>query len=603
MKKTMKKCLILAFVVMTMMALAFCVSAAGSNYCSSCKQFVTNTVTGETIPAKCETKGYTELLCNQAKKDADGNVVKDEKGNIVRCLTLVGSTDDKNPLGHLENEGYDLQGTEGNGYYTCTTSCSRVVNGNLCGYKKVAEYEDHTPIKYYKVTYVNDYVANTLVDDVKYTNLAASYKTEEVFSEYIKEFTIGTMVPAPYRMPDKKYGEYKFAGWSLEETEAKTSVSVPVEGMTKADYVAKAEFAGLTNVTHTITFFTEKGDTIYVINGSNAITHGATLDDILIAEIKTKEPLKADNIEYKYTFDYWTLLDIIGNFDLKQPIYGDVKLKAHYTETLKRYQLKYIDRHGKAVGNDLTDFVNIAGFGTVEREKPDNAIEIKKNPSKYGVEASYFDAAYEYNFTGNWLIKGRENAVIDIDHITLPADILDYDQTHSYIEVVPQYRKVARLYDLNVYVTYDDDLNYHPEEIDIQVTDADGNPIGVATLTDKDIVPGTENLRTPTYKKVFKVKYSSSYRVVATSKNYKGERTPVFTIEGEAYNDYKPGGCTILMTRIAGDPCGCICHGIFKPVWVGILNILYNLFKAEFVCCDDMFANIGDALAYGPSKS
>ena len=29
----------------------------------------------------------------------------------------------------------------------------------------------------------------------------------------------------------------------------------------------------------------------------------------------------------------------------------------------------------------------------------------------------------------------------------------------------------------------------------------------------------------------------------------------------------------------------------------------YNLFKAEFVCCDDMFANIGDALAYGPSKS
>ena len=193
--------------------------------------------------------------------------------------------------------------------------------------------------------------------------------------------------------------------------------------------------------------------------------------------------------------------------------------------------------------------------------------------------------------------------MIDIEHITLPADILDYDQTHSYIEVVPQYRKVARLYDLNVYVTYDDDLNYHPEEIDIQVTDADGNPIGVATLTNKDIVPGTENLRTPTYKKVFKVKYSPSYRVVATSKNYKGERTPVFTIEGEAYNDYKPGGCTILMTRIAGDPCGCICHGIFKPVWVGILNILYNLFKAEFVCCDDMFANIGDALAYGPSKS
>lgn len=603
MKKTMKKCLILALVVMTMMALAFCVSAAGSHYCSECKQFVTNTVTGKTIAAKCETKGYTELLCNQAKRDAEGNIVKDESGDIVRCLNLVGSTNEINPLGHIENKGYDLQGTKDNGYYTCTTTCSRVVNDNLCNYKKVAEYEDHTPIKYYKVTYVNNFATNTLVEDVKYVNLAATHKTEEVFSEYVKEATIGTKVPEQYRMPDKACGEYKFVGWSIEGTEAKSSVSVPVKDMTKADYVATAEFVGLTNVTHTITFFTEKGDIIYAINGSNSVTHGAIIDDILMDEIKAKEPLKADNIEYKYTFDYWTLIDIIGKFDLKQPIYGDVKLKAHYAETLKRYQLKYFDRHGKAVGNDLTDFVNIAGFGTLEREKPDNAIEIKKNPGKYGVEASYFDASYEYNFTGNWLIKGRENAVIDIEHITLPADILDYDQTNSYIEVVPQYRKVARLYDLNVYVTYDDDLNYHPEEIDIQVTDADGNPIGVATLTDKDIVPGTENLRTPTYKKVFKVKYSPSYRVVATSKNYKGERTPVFTIEGENYSDYKPGGCTILMTRVAGDPCGCICHGIFKPVWVGILNILYNLFKAEFVCCDDMFANIGDALAYGPSKS
>lgn len=598
MKKTMKKYLILALVVMSMIALAFCVSAentTGSYYCSSCEQLITNTVTGKTYPAKCETVGYTEVLCNQIKKgQSDEN---------VRCLTLVGTTNVKGPEGHLAKESYDLQGTSENGYYTHVTTCSRVVNGNLCNYKHVEEYENNTPVKYYKVTYVNKFATDKIETDVKYTSLAASYKTEEVFSEYIKEATIGTKVPAPYRMPDKTCGEYKFVGWKVGANEAKTTLSMPVEGMTVADYEVAAEFAALTNVTHSVTFYTEKGAVVIALDGTNAVTHGASIDKYLIDEINSLAPLKADNIEYKYTFDYWTLTDIIGKFDLNQPIYGDVKLKAHYAETLKRYQLKYFDRHGKALANDVTDFVNIAGFGTSEREKPLNAIEIKKNPSKYGLEGSYFDASYDYNFTGNWLIVGRGNAVIDIEHITLPADILDYDQTKSYIEVVPQYRKVARLYDLTVYVTYDDDLNYHPDEIDIQVTDADGNPIAVATLTDKDIVEETKNSRTPTYKKVFKVRYSPTYRVVATSKNYKGERTPAFIIDGTSYDSYRPGGCSILMIRAQGDPCGCICHGIFKPVWVGILNILYNLFKAEFVCCDDMFANIGDALVYGPTKS
>ena len=604
MKKTMKKYLILALVVMTMLALAFCVSAAdGSMYCSECKQFVTNTVTGKTYPAKCETEGYTEVLCNQGVLDENGKVKLDDNGEIIRCRTLVGRTDVSGPDGHIEVIGYELQGTSSNGYYLHSTTCSRVVNGNSCNYKKFAEYEDHTPIKYYKVTYVNNFAADTIETDVKYTSLAASYKTEELFTEYIKEATIGTKVPEAYRMPDKTCGEYKFVGWKIGDAAAKKTLSVPVEGMTVADYVATAEFAALTNVTHSVTFYTERGAVIITLNGANAITHGASIDEYLIDEINSKAPLKADNVEYKYSFDYWTLLEIIGKFDLNQPIYGDLELKAHYAETLKRYELKYFDRHGKALKDDVSDFVNIAGFGTSEREKPLNAIEIKKNPAKYGMEANYFDAAYDYNFTGNWLIDGRDNTVIDIEHVDLPDDILDYSQTNSYIKVVPQYRKIARLYDLTVYVTYEDDLNPHPGEIDIQITDADGNPIAVATLTEKDIVEETKNSRTPTYKKVFKVRYSSSYRVVATSRNYKGERTPLFIIDGTSYESYRPGGCSILMTRIADKPCGCICHSIFKPVWVGILNILYNLFKAEFVCCDDMFANIGDSLVYGPSKS
>ena len=48
--------------------------------------------------------------------------------------------------------------------------------------------------------------------------------------------------------------------------------------------------------------------------------------------------------------------------------------------------------------------------------------------------------------------------------------------------------------------------------------------------------------------------------------------------------------------------CRCICHNsFFRGIWVRVLNIMYRLFKIEYVCCYDMYATIGDLLAY-PEK-
>lgn len=589
MKKIMKRSLILAFVVMTMITMAFCVSAADAKYhCEKCGTFVP-LVEGEVIPATCDTEGYTELVCKPCK----------EKG----IITLITTTDPIDPLGHLYTELHELVGEADNGYYKHITACTRKVNNNPCHYRKTEEYEDHTPVKYFKVTYVNSFATAATDPNVKYTTLATDYKEEELHTEFVKEGNTAAYKANPDRMADKNWGDYVFVGWEFapqatlykaeEQLRYFNGFSVPVKGKTNAEYKLYAIFQGL-SVAHEVTFYTERGVHLATIS----VNH----KDVIPSAQVPEKPLKADNVEYKFTFDYWTLLNLIGEFNLNQPIYGKVDLKAHYTEVLKKYQLKYFDRHDKALPNDITDYVNIAGFGTSERLKPDYGFAIKDNPTLYGVEASYFDESFDYKFTGNWLIPERGNAVIEIDYVDLPDDILDYDQTKSYIKVVPQYRKIARIYDLNVFITYEIDGNYHPEEINVQVTDADGSPIGVSTLTEDDIVSG-KGTKNPTYKKVFKVRYSPSYRVVATSKNYKGERTPIFVIDGEGYADYHPGGCAIVLSRIPGEPCGCICHGIFKPVWVGILNILYNLFKLEFVCCDDMFANIGDNLAYGPNKS
>ena len=493
---------------------------------------------------------------------------------------------------------------DGTSYYKKVTTCDRINNNTPCLYNVTDEYEDHTVVKYYKVTYVNSFVTETTDETCLYTDLAKTYKEEVLNSEYVKEGTRASFVTNPYRMADKNWGKYTFVGWALEAQEAddadnsklphySSGFDVPIEDVLIADYKLYAVFEGST-VIHNVVFYSERGDRLT----SLSIHHGGTVQPHQVPAA----PLKADNVEFKFTFDYWTLFNHIAPFVFAdEPIYGDVDIKAHYESTLKRYLLKYFNKDGVELGEGMSEYVTVEVLGAADIDYPEKAWDIRNDPEKYGVASSYFDASYDYNFTGNWLIEGRDNYVIDIDYVKLPAGTLDYDQTHSYIKVLPEYRKVRRVYDLTVYVTYADDGNYHPEEVNLQITDASGNPIGVATLTEKDIV-SEPNARVATYKKVFKVNYSPSYRVVATSKNYKGERNPIFNYGGDKYDGYYPGGATVLLTREKEGPCGCICHTIFKPIWVGILNLLHNLFKTEYVCCDDMFATIGDNLVYGPNK-
>lgn len=46
-------------------------------------------------------------------------------------------------------------------------------------------------------------------------------------------------------------------------------------------------------------------------------------------------------------------------------------------------------------------------------------------------------------------------------------------------------------------------------------------------------------------------------------------------------------------------PCRCICHNsFFRGIWVRVLNLLYNFFGVKYVCCYDMYATLGDLLAY-----
>lgn len=611
MKKTMKKCLILALVVMTVITAAFCVSAAGNDhYCNVCGTYVPVTK-GDTIKATCETEGYVEMICKPCSDEG--------------TKTLLYKADIKPALGHVLEDVYNLAADKKT--YQCDATCQRA---GCDHYETLTDKVTNEIVKFYKVTYVNSFADATKAPYCKYADLAyieldldnddttKCFTEKEVYTEFVQEGNTASYMATPYRMPDRDHGKYRFVGWSFKAQAVRgetgkiySGFGVPVEGMEGPEYKVYAVFEGEKKA-HSVTFYGERGEKLVTLT----VEHAKTVKDAYDGGKVPTAPLKADNIEYKYTFAYWRLMDedirfsVIEGVKLSDgselpldAVYGDIKLKPQYTEDPKVYMLKYFDRHGNALGNEVIDDVTVVGTPNTPLKKPDTAFDIYSNPAKFGLEASYFDAAYDYNFTGNWLIEGRENAVVDINNVRFSEDILDYDQTKGYIKVTPQYVKVARIYDLEVFVTYPDDGNWHSEEaIDLQVTDADGNPIGVATLTKNDIISRNDR-NIPTFRKVFKVKYSPKYRVAATAKNYKGESTPVFMSGGTDYNKYQVGGSAIVMKHDEGEPCSCICHGIFKPVWVGILNILYNLFKAEYVCCDDMFANIGDNLAYGPNKT
>lgn len=596
MNKSMKKLLILALVVLTMAATAVFVSAseATNNYCSECKAYVPVT-TGKSYPATCEQKGYIEMICKPCK----------DKGIYTKLFKV----DTDNASGHEYTKSYELvdvytdetETVVDYSYYRCVESCAK-----KCGYSKIFTEKDadgkEVDIRFYKITYVNSFVTAKTDSSCLYTDLATEYKEEVLYTEYVQAGNQAGYAANPYRMPDKYWGAYNFVGWSLTQ-QASVDIDnskiplhfhnfdVPLEGVKTADYKFYAVFQGISS-THDVTFYTENGARIINVK----VNHGYQIADSQIPEA----PKKPDNVQYKFTFDYWTLENIISKFDFEKPIYGDVALRAHYYETLKVYRLQYLDKNGNPYmsnGQIIYDDVNVAGFGEENRLKPEKGLDIEIAP--------WFDSAYDYTYAGQWYIEGRDNAVVDLKHVSLPDDVLDYEQTQGTIKLRPKFVKVARIYDMTIKVRYDNDGNYHPDEIDVQVTDANGKPVGVCTLTKNDIVSYDSN-KMAIYQKVIKVSYSSQYRVVATSRNYKNSDTEGFVNfrnGGTNYNDYGPGGVSLTLMRIEGPPCNCICHTIFKPVWVGILNMLYALFKAEFVCCDDMFANIGDNLAYGPSKS
>ena len=624
MKKSVKRCLILAIVIAIAVVTMACVSAVNGElikcYSKTCNGQLVTTSYGDVVAPQCEERGFTWLICDV-------------------CGAEVGKTNWKDSLGHqYATKDYTLDETKA--YYQKNLCCSREdCNYGLEEGKLKPEIDKNkNEVKYCKVRFIHDFVTDEYEDQGQYYAVLAKTYKQEVTTKYVEYPESGVVAVSvdetPIRIADLTFGGYKFAGWLTEDKIVETinpkpqkfssavydtgkimsdytinangvitynkeelhkdlvsqakDYKVEVGADTPADYTLHAIFEVLTNVRHKVTFVNYDGRILHIEENAD---HG--FRDVAYTQAL---PLRPDNIEYKYTFDYWSLPNsatVVSNKpDSIPPVYGDLTVMAHFHKVAREYNFKYFYY-------DKND--NMIPFKP-ELKVDDTVVITGTAPNGKDIDVpTYFDAKYIYEHIDNmWRIPGRSGHIVDLNHVLLPNGTLDNTQL-DYIALVPYYQPILRDYKLPVSISYEDDGGdyYHPENLKIEVRDDSGKGIAYTEVV-YDRLSQDNNIA---FKTTFDVNYSSRYYVTVTAESYSGTNdNGFFEYNENDPDDDHPGSIHVILKRNADSPCNCICHTFFKPVWVGILNLLNSVFKAEFVCCDDMFANIGPQLNYGPAK-
>ena len=554
MKRLTKKYLMLLITVVALMALTmFAASAA-------CDHTLYPSYEGDVIDATCSTEGYTEVVCggcNEVIGRVPGSTVP-AKGHKYEWK-MVANGD------HYENNG-ECQ--------VCRLNVKEMYAADEDG------IVDDVVI-YYAVTFKNPAAAKSYDTAIAYTQVVSERvgmdNAKVLGTVYVKA---GEKAEIPQYLSlagcekDVNYGKYNFLGWFDEY--------VLIDAAPVATQAEQYDFSTLTvtenmdvyagfqgvDISYDVRYYDYNGKALAV---SKAVPHGKA------AVYNLETPTKDSDVKFRYKFGYWAYEG--KEVDLSA-IYGDVAVIASYVSIAREY--------------------NIAYYYDASCTEPiiNKEIAVKDSKVKYGEEATNglsipeellvkeADDQYIYAWTGKWVLANRPNYVVSLKSFSVPDGTPDALDGSAEVRLIPDYVRSPRVYELKVTVLYPDDNNYHPEDVFIQVLYANGKVAGGQYAT---------KINDSTYEYTFLVNYSTSYTVAASATGYLGETVSNFVVG--------PSGAIITMEKVGAYSCGCICHTFLKPIWVRILRLLHTLFGVEHVCCNDMFANIGPQLNYGPGKN
>ena len=585
MKKSIKKYLILALVVVAIVVTSVCVASAANGvryYCSNCKATVSTTAVYH--PAGCESNGSIEYKC-------------------TLCDLTITFVEDEKATGHKMGESSYVAIKDSNDETTHYELVKKCVNGDC-------PHTENDGQKYYKFEFINHYGKVTAYEDYAIAKIPAAYEAVTLFTVY-SPATTDVHNPViinglkAVRPGDKACGKYNFKGWSKID-EAYPYLDVVVPEAPKADNKYYAIFKEDPSVVkYQINFYSDKG---YLIDQlTKTVDHGNVIDDF--DNIKWD---KADDINYRYSFAGWVWNmngeKVAINKDFE--FYGAptdsnvINLQATYTGTPKEYLFSYyydeactdpIFVNGKEAQDTVTLVVKDLGSGKKDKLYPENGLILSNSDVDSDTRLhGYKDLYNNYVFTGKWIVVGQNGKVLNLNQLNLTG-LLDTKENPLGYKLIPQYEPITRLYNLEVMAYFGTTGENHDEEVTITITNTDGDYIDSITLEKPD--------KDGFYRYTFKVSYAARYNVSVVSESFTGY---VISGKGEAQApssafDKGTEEFSVLKVELRlnekGD-CDCICHGFLQPVVVKIYNIINSLFKKKIVCCDDMYATIGHKLNY-----
>lgn len=550
MKRTMKKALVLICVilaaVLVMSFTGFAASDCGDGNHKEGKRIV---------EATCTTAGYTDTYCTV-------------------CGKLFSTNITESALGHdYVDAGYYY--TENGDSYLKKRDCNR------------CDFIDVDSGTYYAVEFLNPWVTDTLCPDITYTDLAMTWKTQQAALKYVLS---GDAVSADdvkvLRQKDKAFGLYKLSGWSetvVDSGEFTAETLFDFATPITENTTIYAAFTGIEDVHYTVRYVNADGERASI---DFEVYHGKKADDSLFQPQGTDEngkviyanalTLKEDNHRY-YTFDRW-------NIDINH-IYGTVSIKAIYNAHEKVYEYVFLNYKGEEIAREEV------AYGTASVYSGDTEFESKMARPK--------DRTYIYAWKGNFLVQGENhstNIATLIPHMSAKDTRYKDDQYYKPTYLIPMYSQQLVEYVFNLTCIIPDSEHDKDDYLDaliVQIVDDKGQLVASGRTSN---VGGNAVFKT-------KLRDSQFYVVTAVSEDekYRGEKTiDRKFIYDTTYTDINATiNLEISEDYLEGLRCNCIHHNtLLRPIIVRIFNILYNLFNFKYVCCDDMYATLGDVLAY-----
>lgn len=597
MKKAMKKYLSLLLAIMMLAStVVINTSAADCNH-----QIATGDPNYyEVVNPTCEEQGYTIYKC-------------------IFCGEEISKGDYKAALDHkFTEEEYRL--SQDGTYYERYNICTRQYAGERFCNAEIVEKEDGEVVKYYLVEFYHNRITEAYDDEIDYTDVAATYKAPaKTFSCFVKEgteaFYEGINI---VREKTKEFPRYIHIGWTEEaDLEPTRENNLSEEDTVDITAISKnmklyPVFEGLlsdTNgvITHTVTFHLIDPDTGGFVPGTfpQQVAHGAAPKYSDPESNLYPTPVRNEDVVNTYTFNGFStkiggtsgiLMDKIES----TPIYGDVAFFPTFTAHPKDYTVEFYKEGGATLLQYTKDGEkHDAVFDGVHLETNLRLIDgvnlLNNDKALMEKEA---DKEYFYLWTGNWALMdadGKTGRAVDISRLEIiEGDYIEIDG-EKVIRLVPVYERRRQSYavDIIMSIPEGEDDDYYRGEADVHVV-ANNGQLVASGKTDSD----------GKFRCYLNYQLPFSVTVATADEKYLGE-TQILFLE-KAINPDLEAEINKCLVEMQLNPdyethCRCIHHVPFiQPIWVRVLNLLYNFFNVKYVCCYDMYSTIGPLLEYTP---